>query len=332
MFHLVQGDDDYRVALKRDELTASFLSRGEAAIEHYDGKDRDFTMTELFQAASTQSFFEPRKVVIVDEAADFIAREKKTIDSKSGQKMLEDLVKIGDDVLIIFTSNEKVVAKNTKVYKTIAELGKVTELKKFWHDPNEGITGELKRWIDGEIKRQGLKLTPAQITILVTRAGSDLRQLANELSKISLYLGDEPMSTLDDETLRALIPAGRELMIFHLVDAVAQKNRSRALAYLGDLLNAGAVETFIVTMLHRHLRQIYSLQLLEKDGFSIEEISKELELSDFKKRKLQSQQKNFPPKTLPGVIGALKTADREIKTSSLPVKIIMEKLIVKLAG
>jgi len=332
MFHLVQGDDDYRVALKRDELTATFLRRGDAAIEHYDGKDRDFTMTDLFQAAATQSFFEPRKVVIVDEAADFLTREKKTIDSKSGQKMLEDLVKIGDDVLIIFTANEKVIAKNTKVYKTIAELGKVTELKKFWHDPNEGITGELKRWIDSEIQHQGLKLTPAQTTILITRAGSDLRQIANELSKISLFLGDDSPSTLDDKTLGALIPPSRELLIFHLVDAVGHKNRSRALAYLTDLLNAGEVESFIVTMLHRHLRHLYAIQLLERDGISMEQITSELKISEFQKRKLLEQRNNFPTKTLPIIIGALRVADEEIKTSSLPAKIIMEKLIVKLAG
>ena len=74
--------------------------------------------------------------------------------------------------------------------------------------------------------------------MIVARVGSDLRQIANELDKIKLYLDGESESTLDAKTLARLIPPSRELIVFNLIDAVAQKNRKRALAYAGDLMTS----------------------------------------------------------------------------------------------
>jgi len=332
MLHLVEGEDEYRNALMRDELKANFLRDGDAAVEHYDGKDSDFTLTTLYQSVATMSLLVSRKIIIVEDAGELINRERSYLSQKSGLKTFEEIVKAPEDVLVIFVIHEKLIAKNTRVYKIIEEHGKIRELKKFWHDPNEGVTGDFRRWIESEIKKRKLDLSPAQINLLVTRVGCDLRQIANELDKIVLHLDGKPASTMDEDSIRKLVPASRELMTFNLIDAVAQKNKKRALAYLNDLLTSGATEAAIITMIHRHMRQIYLWQILGSEGKNPVERSKELELSNFKMRKLTSQVGNFPMNTLPIMLSALAMADEEIKSSLLPSNIILEKLVIRLTG
>ncbi len=84
MLHLIQGDDEYRITLKRDEIVAGYLEKGDAAVEHYDGKDSNVSLNTIFQAVSTQSFFEPRKIVILDNSFDLYSREKSYLSKKGG--------------------------------------------------------------------------------------------------------------------------------------------------------------------------------------------------------------------------------------------------------
>ena len=332
MLHLIQGDDEYRVAIRRDELHAQFLKPGDAAVERYDGSERDVDLISLFQAVSTASFFEPRKIIILENAEKFFEREKSHLAKKGGMKILEDILGIGDDVLIILTAHEKKIAKNTRVYKLIAKNGKVTELRKFWHDPNQGVSGELGKWLHSELSKRKLKLDSKLQNLLIARVGSDLRQISMELDKIETYLDNEPVTTLDPIIIRQLVPASRDLIIFNLIDAVAQKKLPRALAFLGDLISLGSNESYIVTMLHRQLKQIYTWNILKKRNVSVNDRVRELGLSDFTRKKLETQVGNFPTSTLPFMISALIRADEEIKTSSLDRRIILEKLVVRLAG
>ncbi len=332
MHHLIQGDDEYLVALKRDELQASFLRDGDATIEHMDGTDRKSDLTSLFQSTSTLSFFETRKIVILENAGEFFDREKKYLTKKVGMKILEDTLSVGDDVLLILCAYEKRIAKNTRVYKMISQMGKVTELKKMWHDPNEGLTGELQRWVRAETEKRKLNLSTKQLNMLVARVGSDLRQIANELDKLKVYLDDDPVSQLDAKTLGHLVPPSRELIIFNLIDAVAQKNCKRALAFVRDLTTSGSNESYIIMMLHRQLRQIYSWRILAEKKVPENEITVELGLSPFTTRKLKSQIGKFPTKSFPRIISALITADEEIKSSTMEKRFILEKLIIRLTG
>jgi DNA polymerase-3 subunit delta len=332
MFYLVQGDDEYRVEMKRDELQSDFMRSADAAVENLDGKDRDVNLTTLFQAVSTQSFFESRKIVLLDNAGDFFEREKEYLSKGSGLEILGDMLKIGDDVLIILTAFDKLVNRNTKVFKLISEKGRVIELKKLWHDPNEGLTGQLQQWAKNECKKRNLNLTNQQLNLIVTRVGSDLRQITNELDKIGIYLNSDTTSILTNEAIDELVPASRELVVFNLIDAVAQKNIRRAVSFIHDLISSGANESYIITMLHRQMRQIYSWQLLEKQGIDTNSRTAQLGLSDFTRRKLQSQTSNFPPGSLPRMISALIIADEEVKSSSIPANVILEKLVVRLAS
>jgi DNA polymerase-3 subunit delta len=247
-------------------------------------------------------------------------------------KILEDTLSVGDDVLLILCSYEKRIAKNTRVYKMISQMGKVTELKRMWHDPNEGLTGELQRWVRAETAKRKLNLSAKQQNMLVARVGSDLRQIANELDKLKVYLDDDPVSKLDAKTLAHLVPPSRELIIFHLIDAVAQKNCKRALAFVKDLTTSGSSESHIIMMLHRQLRQIYSWRILAKRKIPENEITVELGLTPFTTRKLKSQIGKFPTNSFPRIISALIKADEEVKSSSMDKRFILEKLIIRLTG
>ncbi|MCD6217544.1 DNA polymerase III subunit delta [bacterium] len=332
MHHLIQGDDEYLVAVKRDELQASFLRDGDATIEHLDGTNKKTDLTSLFQSTSTLSFFETRKIVILENASEFFEREKKYLAKKAGMKILEDTLSVGDDVLLILCSYEKRIAKNTRVYKMISQMGKVTELKRMWHDPNEGLTGDLQRWVRAETAKRKLNLSAKQQNMLVARVGSDLRQIANELDKLKVYLDDDPVSNLDAKTLAHLVPPSRELIIFNLIDAVAQKNCKRALAFVKDLTTSGLSESHIIMMLHRQLRQIYSWRILAKREIPENDITAELGLTPFTTRKLKSQIGKFPTNSFPRIISALILADEEVKSSSMDKRFILEKLIIRLTG
>ncbi len=85
----------------------------------------------------------------------------------------------------------------------------------------------------GLVRGNGLRIADDLLAELVEALGHNMARIANEISKLAVYAGGRQEITR--EALAALVPEARTSGIFELTDALASRNRNRALEILDTL-------------------------------------------------------------------------------------------------
>jgi DNA polymerase-3 subunit delta len=96
----------------------------------------------------------------------------------------------------------------------------------------------------------GVSITPEAATLIHSYVGRSLRELQNELDKLSLFIGKRAMIGVDD--VNAVVGMSRQFNVFELQASVGAKEYARALEIVGHLLEAGESAVGLVTMLTRY--------------------------------------------------------------------------------
>ena len=85
----------------------------------------------------------------------------------------------------------------------------------------------VANWVAERFKQAGARAEPDACAALVHLVGEDFQQLANEIDKLALWAGDEPIGQNEVELLVAAVA---ETPTFALTDAWAQRHSGRTLA------------------------------------------------------------------------------------------------------
>jgi DNA polymerase III subunit delta len=89
------------------------------------------------------------------------------------------------------------------------------------------VKKKLDAWVADRFKQAGVRAEPEACAALVELVGEDLHQLANEVDKLALWAGDEPIG---EREIELLVAAVAETPTFELTDAWAQRDSGRSLA------------------------------------------------------------------------------------------------------
>ena len=88
-------------------------------------------------------------------------------------------------------------------------------------------SGTSPNWVAERFKQAGARAEPDACAALVHLVGEDFHQLANEIDKLALWAGDEPIG---EREVELLVAAVAETPTFALTDAWAQRDVGRTLA------------------------------------------------------------------------------------------------------
>ena len=138
----------------------------------YEGKD--FNPLELIDVAETMPFFAEHRLILVEESEFF----------KNGcEALLKYIPDIPASTCILFVESK--VDKRGKMYKAVSKAGRAVE----FGEQNEQL---LTRWILGRLKRENKKITQSVLQFFLTKVGTDMGSIDQELEKLLCYtLGRE---------------------------------------------------------------------------------------------------------------------------------------------
>ena len=85
---------------------------------------------------------------------------------------------------------------------------------------------KVDAWVAERFKQAGVRAEPDAVAALVQLVGEDFHQLANEIDKLALWAGDEPIG---EHEVEQLVAAVAETPTFALTDAWAQRDAGRTL-------------------------------------------------------------------------------------------------------
>jgi DNA polymerase-3 subunit delta len=281
-------------------------------------------MADIVDMANTLPVFADKRLVIVKNAPFLNHTGKEGEKGKySGEeeRLLKYLSNPLQSTCLVFWQ-KGAVDKRRKIFKALSAAGQVLEI-----GPLKGT--ELSNWIVEEARKIGKKFEPKALEYIIVNSGNHLRNLKNELEKLSLYSGENKVITY--EMVKNLVVLSVEGNIFNLVDSIGSRKGDNALFELTNLLDCGEPPVRILYMIARQFRLILLVKESAQRGLTEKQITTELGLHPFITGKLLRQGRNFTFPQLEKSLQLILESDVGLKTG-LPPPITLETLVFSLTA
>ncbi|WP_051226992.1 DNA polymerase III subunit delta [Butyrivibrio sp. MC2013] len=250
--YLVYGDEAYLRCQVRDKLKDALLGGGD--LMNYlrvNGKDRD--VAEIIDFAETMPFFADRRVVVVEDSGFF----------KDGSPELSEYLKAPSETAY-FVFVESKVDKRKDIFKTLSKSGFTIECT----TPSES---DLRMWIAGRLRKEGIKITAADADHFIETVGTDMFNEANELEKLISYVHGRDVVTRED--IDEVCAGWLTSQIFAMTDAVADGDQKKAVNLYYDLLALKEPSAKIQALIFRQFNMILQVSELKAQHYSSDQIA-----------------------------------------------------------
>ncbi|MDR0310797.1 MAG: DNA polymerase III subunit delta [Acidobacteriota bacterium] len=306
--YLVLGPEEYHCDQALAILKSRVMTPGAADFDYSVFAANNASVAEILEAANIYPMLSKRRLVVVEDAGKF--KEAET------DALLEGLASISPRSTVILTAVE--LDKRKKVYKTFQKDFCICEFPRL-----KGFA--LERWANDFMRKSGYRISADALKRVVDIAGADLRTLASEFEKLTLYAGEE--KNIPDAVIEDLVRASRQQSIFDLTNAVGRRDRVGALRSLGNLLGMGEHPLVVVTMLARHCRQtLIAIEGL-RERKNPRDIASEAQIPPFAAEQFLAEARAVKPDTVRNMYIRLAAIDRQLKSSSLDGRAMIEGLI-----
>ena len=294
----------------------------------------EMDLDELIGTVETAPFFSDKNVVLLENTTLFREKKSDAADGADGKKKgkspqdkkLDRLVALlsdmPDDSYLIFVTSSK-ADKRKKLYKAVEKAGAVLEAEpvRAWN-VNDWLQGKLQS-MNRELDREAYAYFANAVSMMQEIS---LGYLDQEFDKLALYAKDRRISKREIMEVFSGLP---EVSLFALMDAISEKNAGKALGLLERQLSDGTYEPLILSLLVRHVRQLWQARLLMAEGIRGKELAKPLELNPFIAEKLGKSAAKFSDEQLRQVFLQLADADYEMKTGQAGAE-LLEHAVIRL--
>jgi DNA polymerase-3 subunit delta len=237
---LISGDDDFAVKGRAKQLFEQWCKESGG----FDNELIDATASnsgdalnaigKLREAMQTLPFFGGSKMIWFQNC-NFLGEER----AASSQAVTEGLADLAEEfktfkwegVRLVITSPK--VDKRKVFYKAIDKLGTVESFA--------GWSLDDKDWVDAaemaarqQLRGLGKEISEEALSLLVANVGPNNRLLANEVEKLSLYLGAR--KEVRPQDVETIVSRNKQAKAFALADAVGARDMARLLKTLDQEL------------------------------------------------------------------------------------------------
>ena len=306
--YLLCGEEAYLRNQYKKKLRDALVAEGDTMnYAYYEGKD--INPRAVIDMAETLPFFADHRVLMLENSGFF----------KNKCEELADYVStIPESTNLIFVETE--IDKRNRLYKEVKKCGRVVEFGTQKEDT-------LLKWILGMLKKEGKNITKETLQIFLTKTGSDMQLIKNELDKLVSYtMGKEVITTADVEYVCITQTTNK---IFEMVNAIAEGKQKQALELYEDLLSLKEPPMRILFLIARQFNQLYQVKLLGKEGLPSSEIAKQAGIVPFAMKKYQAQAKSFTEEELRTAVEECVASEEAVKTGAMNDRMSVELLILK---
>ncbi len=174
----------------------------------------------------------------------------------------------------------------------------------------------------------GRKASPAAVAALVGALGNDLRELAGAVTQIS---ADAPVGVIDEMMVDKFHQGRIETTGFDVADATLDGNLPAALIALRSALETGTDPVMITSAIASSLRSLAKVAGANRNQKSFE-LAGALGMAPWQIDKARRQLGRWNPGQIADAVGAIATADAEVKGAASDPIYALEKAVTKIAS
>lgn len=280
----------------------------------FDGKE--IPADRIMDAANTLPFLCDVRLVYVRDSKLFTAGRKNDTETLAAY-----LPNIPETTVLVFVETD--VDKRNRLYKRVAELGRVAE---FVTPPDR----ELVEWIGNVFKKKGKQIRNENAVKLLRTVMRNMKALYVEADKLGDYVGDRTEITAMD--IETVCSPSLETRVFDLVAAVGSGQTENAYRMYRNMLLMKEQPLMILTMIARQFKLILTCKNCMEKHMPPAAIARELELRSFVVDECLRQGRYYTTEQLLAALVDCQDTDILIKTGLLNADIGVELLIARYAS
>lgn len=323
---LLAGEEHYYIDKALAKILAGLFSNQQEIDDSVQKINHDIDPDDLVSMINTAPFFTAKNVLLIRNASLFKENRKKEEEQKSSgkdkkmERLLHVLMDMPEFCYVIFVSQEK-ADKRRKIYKTVEKCGMVLEAEaiRAWNI-NDWLQGKLQS-MNRDMDRDAYTYFQGAVSMMQQIS---LEFLDREFDKLALFSDDRRITKAALVKVFAGLP---EVSIFALLDAISERNGQKALMLLRRQLADGTYFTVILSLLTRHVRQLWQAKVLQDKGIRGKALAKPLELNPYIAEKLGRAAQRFPESVLKRSMLELIDADYWLKTGQAGEEILEHTVI-----
>ena len=296
----------------KDEIVAN-LSKGYSRenIFRYTEKEILINLENFYNELYSQSFFDKKKVILIDNATDKLRNEIETIITKNIS-----------DVLLVLISNS--LEKKSKIRNLFEKEEKLICVPIYKDDSRT-----LLNIAYSFFKSKKIIISTECLNLIVERSSEDRKNLRNEIIKIENFIGDKKKISLVE--LSKLTNLAENYSINKVVDLSLAKNAKQTLRALNEnIFTTEDVIIIIRSFLTKSKRLLKLNNELEKKG-SIDQVIASTKPPIFWKDKdiVKKQMQSWTKKNIESLIENINYIELLVKKNSNSSINILQDFIIE---
>jgi len=248
--YAVSGKEDFFRRRCREAIVRRTLGEADPEFAVAAVAGDQLTMPQLKGELSTLPFLAPMRIVIVEQADEFITK------NRDG---LEKYVAVPSAVGVLILEPDS-FPSNTKLAKALPAGAKIECAPLNPYKPAEA-EGWCRSWAKSHHKK---KLAADAAALLVERVGMSLGLLDQELGKLAVAVGSK--TEIEPEHVEQFVGRSRAGNVFRILDAVGEGKPQEAFAVLGELFEEGEEPLAILGAMTSQLRKLAGIGRLVAFG------------------------------------------------------------------
>lgn len=277
------------------------------------------SLSDYFEFSGTFPFMSEKKLCVLKEA-DFL-KSTGSLDKKEEEKLIEN-IDSNDSCITVFVIKDGKPDSRKKIVKKLKEKKGLVEFSRLGE-------GELTKYITDEFKKHKYNISMSDANYLANNSGYleyesnvSLYHVNNEIHKIMSHNIEKKDVTTED--LDLLMIKSVESNIFRLVDYICENNKKKSFEILDEMLLNNIAEHFIIHMITRQYRMLYQYVVLQKKGYTYNDIINKMKIKNFIASKLAKQSKNLKMETIEYYMRRFLEIDKKIKVGEIDSRIGLE--------
>jgi len=316
LFHLylVFGNEEYFKKKVIDMIVNRAIPKANRDFDFISLYGDDTTAGDIIDIFSTKPFFSENKVIYIRNFDSLKTSEQQKIITQCQQD-------VSGNILLLTTSS---FDSRLKISKTVLKSGVVVQCRSPYKPE------DMKPWLIEEAKSEGKIISTEATTLFVNKVELDYSAAANELEKLLLYCYQKNKIDLSD--VQVCIGNTKTHNIFDFINSVGDKDLTKSLIIMENLLDNKEAAVFIVTMLTRLFTQLWKINRFRKNGYSDYAVMSN-QMNDIHKMFRQNYlryAKNYSLSIIPKIFNLLLETDSEIKSTGLDEALILERMLFRL--
>ena len=264
-------------------------------------------MKVVLEDVMTPPFLSDEKMVVIKKA-DFLTTKKIKKDNPYLDKTVH---------LVIF-NDEKNFDERKKVVKMLRKEAQFYEINPL----NYYKVSDTARQA---VKKRNCTIDDDALELLLSRKGTNLMDIASEVEKLCLYT-----QHIDIHCVEELVNRPLDENVFDLTTAILSKDKQKMMSIYKDLMTINEEPVKLIVLVANSMRLIYQVKLLDRKGYTDQEIAKMLAVNPFRLKYVRKEGQFFQIDELLRCLNELSLLDVKIKTGQIDKKLGLELFMLRI--